>query len=164
VYGTNTLPKTLSRALTSTNAGNWLRTPPIDEMSATYQPAMAYSGHHSRHSCSGSLAQPNHLKPVMDDVRAAQQYRYPSQQIQPREKDGHHSPSAQLADTTGFHSSGPVTPVSAHADSAKMKSRRGSDTLIYHSLQLPKCISPTGGNLSDFAAQVSQFLLERTFA
>jgi hypothetical protein len=26
--------------------------------------------------------------------------------------------------------------------------------LIFHSLQLPKCISPVGGNLSDFAAQV----------
>lgn len=33
--------------------------------------------------------------------------------------------------------------------------RRGSETLIYHSLQIPKCISPKGGNLAEFAAQVS---------
>ncbi|KAG5975610.1 hypothetical protein E4U55_007619 [Claviceps digitariae] len=150
-----TLPKTLSRAPTSTNIGNGLRTPPSEEMSATYQSAMVYNGHHSRHPCSGTLAQPNHLKPVMDDVRDTQQYRYPSQQIQPQRQDDHQSPSAQLADTAGLHASDPVTPVSVDTDSAKVKSRRGSETLIYHSLQLPKCISQTGGNLSDFAAQMT---------
>ncbi|KAG5929529.1 hypothetical protein E4U42_005556 [Claviceps africana] len=149
------VPRSLSQALASTNVGSGLRTPPIDDMSAAYQPAVAYNGHHSRHPCSATLAQANHLKPVVDDVRAAQQYRYPSQQIQPQRRDDHHSPSAQLADTTGPHASDPVTPVSAPAETTKMKARTGSETLIYHSLQLPACISPTGGNLSDFAAQMT---------
>ncbi|KAG5940304.1 hypothetical protein E4U53_007614 [Claviceps sorghi] len=149
------LPRLSSQGLTSANVGNGLETPPIEEMSAAYQPAVAYNGHHSRHPCSATLAQPNHLKPVMDDVRTAQQYRYPSQQIQPQRKDDHHSPSAQLADMTGLHASGPVTPVSAPTETTKMKSGRGSETLIYHSLQLPECISPSGGNLSDFAAQMT---------
>ncbi|KAG6007114.1 hypothetical protein E4U54_000057 [Claviceps lovelessii] len=154
-----TLPKTLSRALSSTNKGTGLKTPLIDEMSATYQPAMAYNGHHSRLPYSTTLPQPNHLKPAMNDVRAAQQYRHPSQQIQPQREEDHHSPSAQLADTTGLDADSPgtrpATPVSASTDRAKTKSRKGSDKFIYHSLKLPKCISPDGGNLSDFAAHMT---------
>jgi hypothetical protein len=37
-----------------------------------------------------------------------------------------------------------------------ISSRRSSETLIYHSLQIPRCISSSGGSLADFAAQVSQ--------
>ncbi|KAG6002975.1 hypothetical protein E4U21_002476 [Claviceps maximensis] len=150
-----TLSKKLPRALASTNIGNTLRISPIDDMSATYEPSMTFNTHHPRNSCSATLAQPNHLKPVMDDVRATQQYRYPSQQIQPQRKDDHQSPSTQIADTTGLDPSGPATPIRSHTNTAKTKSRRGSETLIYHSLQLPKCISPTCGNLSDFAAQMT---------
>ncbi|KAG6034375.1 hypothetical protein E4U41_006561 [Claviceps citrina] len=150
-----TLPKSLSRTLTSTNLGNGLRTPPVDDMSATYQPTMVYNGHHSLRPCTTTLPEPTHMKPVMDNVRAAQQYRYPSQQIQPHFKNDHHTTLAHPTDTTGLYASGPVTPISDSPVTAQMKSRRGSETLIYHSLQLPKCISSTGGNLSDFAAQMT---------
>lgn len=30
-----------------------------------------------------------------------------------------------------------------------------TESLVYHSLQIPKCISPKGGNLADFAAQMT---------
>ncbi|KAF5027819.1 hypothetical protein F66182_69 [Fusarium sp. NRRL 66182] len=30
-----------------------------------------------------------------------------------------------------------------------------TESLVYHSLQIPKCISPAGGNLADFAAQMT---------
>ncbi|KAG6258755.1 hypothetical protein E4U24_001087 [Claviceps purpurea] len=148
------LPKSLSRVFTSTNLGNGLRTPPVDQRSATYtcQPAMTYNGQY--HLCNTSPPQSNFLKPVMDDVRTAQQYRYPSQQIQSQYKDDHYSTSAQSAQA-GLHASDPVTPASDHHDVAQMNSKSGPETLIYHSLQIPKCISSTGGNLSDFAAQMT---------
>jgi hypothetical protein len=52
---------------------------------------------------------------------------------------------------------GPSTPASGSIASVQIEgstSRRGSETLIYHSMQIPKCIAPAGGNLADFAAQV----------
>ncbi|GAB0141374.1 hypothetical protein EsHS_00001971 [Epichloe bromicola] len=146
-------PKTLSRGLASTSSGHGLKTPPVDEMSATYQPVMAaYNGH--LQPCTTTLSQPNHLKPVMDDVRTSQQYRYPSQQAQLQHKSHHHSTSSHLANPTALQASRPATPSTGTPDTSKMASRRGSETLIYHSLQLPKCITPAGGSLSDFAAQV----------
>ncbi|KAG6112587.1 hypothetical protein E4U31_002697 [Claviceps sp. LM219 group G6] len=148
------LPKSLSRVSTSTNLGNGLRTPPVDQRSATYtcQPAMTYNGQY--HLCNTSPPKPNFLKPVMDDVRTAQQYRYPSQQIQSQYNDDHHSTSTQSTQA-GLHASDPVTPASDHYDVAQVDSKSGPETLIYHSLQIPKCISSTGGNLSDFAAQMT---------
>lgn len=34
-------------------------------------------------------------------------------------------------------------------------SRRNSETLVYHSLEIPRCISPNGGNLAELAAQMT---------
>lgn len=148
-------PKTLSRGLASTSSGHGLKTPPVDDMSATYQPVMAAYNGLPLHPCTTTLSQPNHLKPVMDDVRTSQQYRYPAQQVQLQHKSQHHSTSSHLANPTALQVGGPATPSTGTPDTPKMASRRGSETLIYHSLQLPKCISPAGGSLSDFAAQMT---------
>ncbi|KAM5371254.1 hypothetical protein ACJZ2D_008055 [Fusarium nematophilum] len=51
----------------------------------------------------------------------------------------------------------PSTPASESTvtvDKDGATSRRGSE-LVFHSLQIPKCISPAGGNLADFAAQMT---------
>jgi hypothetical protein len=45
--------------------------------------------------------------------------------------------------------------------SSKTVNKDDSDSLVYHSLQIPKCISPSGGNLADFAAQVSVFTFNK---
>ncbi|KAM0253676.1 hypothetical protein ACHAP5_000253 [Fusarium lateritium] len=39
--------------------------------------------------------------------------------------------------------------------SSKTVNKDDSESLVYHSLQIPKCISPSGGNLADFAAQMT---------
>ena len=52
------------------------------------------------------------------------------------------------------HSTRPSTPTSGAMLKDGSVSRRGSDTLVYHSLTIPRCISPSGGNLAELAAQV----------
>ncbi|KAK2605904.1 hypothetical protein QQS21_003744 [Conoideocrella luteorostrata] len=131
-------------------------------MSATYHhPAVAapYDGH-SIHPYNAAMAQSSHghLKPVMDDARSSQQYRYPSQQIQEQPNGQYNASNAQASDNLLHQTSGPATPAtdtSVATTQSGSVSRRGSDTLIYHSLQLSKCISPKGGNLPDFAAQMT---------
>jgi hypothetical protein len=48
--------------------------------------------------------------------------------------------------------------LSPSSTSTMTRSKDESESLVSHSLQIPKCISPAGGNLSDFAAQVGFFL------
>ncbi|KAM0561438.1 hypothetical protein ACHAPJ_003319 [Fusarium lateritium] len=48
----------------------------------------------------------------------------------------------------------PVRPSISPASSATLN-KDDSESLVYHSLQIPKCISPAGGNLADFAAQMT---------
>lgn len=73
-------------------------------------------------------------------------------------KCGSWSAASQRGSLPG-HSTQPSTPSSEAAVTGMLSdpapvSRRGSDTLVYHSLQIPKCVSENGGNLADFAAQV----------
>lgn len=150
-----------------------LRTPPVDDMSTAYQPPMAAYGSHGLHSYSQSLAA-SRPRAVVNEPRASQNYR----QAQPQ----HHSQPQQQAypqqvqpvvatqarnipvsiPTQAFpgsnHNTRPSTPSSEAVAPPTSKggtvSRRGSDSLVFHSLQIPKCISPNGGNLAEFAAQV----------
>lgn len=39
-------------------------------------------------------------------------------------------------------------------------SEQEAESLVYHSLRIPKCVSPQGGNLADFAAQVSLLTIQ----
>lgn len=150
------LPKPPSASgYSSTTLGHGLRTPPVDDdMSATYQPAMTTYGSHNVHAYPVPMAHASHIKPVMDDARVPQPYRYPSQQL--LAQNGTYS--SPLPDSSLHQAVMPATPLAEVPVPSKRSdpvTRRGSETLIYHSLQLPKCISPTGGNLSDFAAQMT---------
>ncbi|KND90879.1 hypothetical protein TOPH_04543 [Tolypocladium ophioglossoides CBS 100239] len=143
--------------------GSGLRTPPIDNMSTTYHHAMpAYDGQLAMHSYPAGMAHASRSKAILDDSRSSQHYRYPSQQTQvapvSQTRNNSFSLTTQLPHPTSRPSTRPSTPMSEAAMTAKQEpapSRRNSDSLIYHSLQIPKCISPNGGNLSDFAAQMT---------
>lgn len=120
-------------------------------------------------------------KAAINDSRNPGYYRYPSQQQhhQAQPHPHHHQQSQQVNLQVPFPSdpsnnsslssvtqassgsrlaTGPSTPASGSTASAQIEgsiSRRGSETLIYHSMQIPKCIAPAGGNLADFAAQMT---------
>jgi hypothetical protein len=180
------LPKlpALVRDRPSSNTG--LATPPVDDMSATYQPPLgAYDGHGMQHNFPPT-ASAGCTKMSMMDSRDSQQYtRLPPGQSLQRHMQQPQSqtiqvqsqlqsqaklvPAVQSASGSGYAAATQLGPSSCHSTrnstpgseiamnmaSDGTSSRRGSETLVYHSLQIPKCISPQGGNLAEFAAQVS---------
>lgn len=140
---------------------NGLRTPPVDDMSTTFQPTLASYDSHAIHNYTGPVSR---AKVALTESRSAQYYSYPSQQTQPR-----HVVSSTQPLNSSFsaipQATAPVaqpmkapTPESSKPSKVvpqpEVSSRRGSETLVYHSLEIPKCISPNRGNLADFAAQV----------
>ncbi|KPM35015.1 hypothetical protein AK830_g11548 [Neonectria ditissima] len=160
--------------------GSGLRTPPVDEMSTAFQPALASYDSHAMHSYPAAAPQAARSKmAAMNDSRNAQYYQYPvqqqpqqSQQLQPLavpqvfQAPSIVQPSVSSVSSVTQPQSGlvsrqttnPSSPSSGTITSSQREgstSRRGSETLIYHSLQIPKCISPAGGNLADFAAQMT---------
>ncbi|KFA64525.1 hypothetical protein S40285_06439 [Stachybotrys chlorohalonatus IBT 40285] len=143
-----------------------LRTPPVDDMSTTYQPQMASYNSHGAYNYPASLANPSRTKVVVNDSRNSQnhhlhtcqrhqpqaQQQYHSQAIpQPVPKNGSYATAAQLTHASTALEK-PATPM---VDTEGTSSRRGSDSLVFHSLQIPKCISPNGGNLAEFAAEMT---------
>lgn len=153
--------------------GSGLRTPPADDMSTTYQPApTAYE--YASHSYPSSMTHTSRSKAtatvggttasVGHDARTGTQYYiYSSQQPQhapvpsSQPKNSSFSTSQTLLSSSSSHTK-PSTPTSATISVSSKRAastRKSSETLIYHSLQIPKCISANGGNLADFAAQVS---------
>ncbi|PNY26264.1 Uncharacterized protein TCAP_03808 [Tolypocladium capitatum] len=132
-------------------------------MSTTYHHAMpSYDGQLAMHSYPAGMAHASRPKAMVDDGRSSQHYRYPSQQTQvapvSQTRNNSFSLTAQLPHPTSRPSTRPSTPISEAAMAVKQEpapAARNSDSLIYHSLQIPKCISPNGGNLSDFAAQMT---------
>jgi hypothetical protein len=48
----------------------------------------------------------------------------------------------------------PTSEATAKVPSNGPSPKKNSDALVYHSLTIPRCISPNGGNLADLAAQV----------
>lgn len=135
-------------------------------MSATYQPSYAAYDSHAAHNYAAAAAQQNRAKPAVADSRNLQYLRYPLQPVQqpvqqqtlalPQQASLYDAPNAtQQIQKDSRYSARPPTPTSdTTMPSQESRSRRNSDTLIFHSLQIPKCISPAGGNLADFAAQV----------
>ncbi|QLI67620.1 Meiotically up-regulated 80 protein [Metarhizium brunneum] len=126
-------------------------------MSTAYQPAMPTFEGRTLSGYPSALSHSSHIKPVVDDARSSHQYRYASQQVQLR--NGPYLSTEPAADPMLRQPPSSLTPVTESSVAAKRSHsttpRRGSETLIYHSLQMPKCISHTGGNLSDFAAQMT---------
>ncbi|KAJ6786589.1 hypothetical protein PWT90_10188 [Aphanocladium album] len=140
--------------------------PPADDMSATYQPSYAAYDNHAAHNYPAAVAQQNRPKPVVADSRNLQYLRYPLQPVQqPVQQQALSQPqqarydvpsTSQQMPKDSRYSARPPTPTSdSMMPSQESRARRNSDTLIFHSLQIPKCISPTGGNLADFAAQMT---------
>lgn len=140
-----------------------LQTPPFESMSTTYHPAMA-SAYDSNPvaAYSVSLAHSARSKAAMMESAGAQYPRYAQQQQQiqqppiPAQQRYNPVPSGSHVPLSGTaHPTRSLTPKAETKRPPKDKiSGNAHETLIYHSLQLPRCISPTGGNLAEFAAQV----------
>lgn len=140
--------------------------PTAADMNATYQPSYASYDNHAAHNYSAAVAQPNRPKAAVADSRSLQYLRYPPQPVQqpvqqpnlsqPQQVLRHDIPNrSQQVQKDSRYSARPPTPTADIAmPSQGSRSRRDSDSLIFHSLQIPKCISSAGGNLADFAAQV----------
>jgi hypothetical protein len=88
---------------------------------------------------------------------------HPQQQQQPQYQT-QAQPGSSLVPTSSHPRSGasksstrPSTPSSTATSHSQHEGTvsKSSSTMVTHSLQLPSCISPNGGNLDDFAALVS---------
>jgi hypothetical protein len=138
-----------------------LRTPPADTMSTTYQaPLSNYDNHVPAYSL--GLAQAVRANTALGDgVRqpysqhTAQYYSHPPSQGHLRNNPS--SGSSQHI-TTSRHSTRPSTPTSSETMAASRaegaSSRRGSHAVSVVGTQIPAIISPNGGSISDFAAEV----------
>lgn len=152
-------------------ARSGLRTPPVEDMSITYESMLPSHDSHAMHAYPTSMAHVGRSRTGFNDTRSSQYYRYPSQhqqqqvQTQPQQpqvvsqsqpRNGSLSWATQPAPTSQYSTqastpgSGTIVASSKNGSS----SRRDSETLVFHSLQMPKVISETPGNLADFAAQV----------
>ncbi|KAI9158998.1 hypothetical protein HJFPF1_07003 [Paramyrothecium foliicola] len=170
-FGTPRKPS-ISNSYDSTLLLSGLRTPPVDDMSTAYQPPMAAYGNHGIHNYPQTLAS-SRPRPVVNEPRSSQHYRH-SQQPQTQQSLFPHQaqPAAVAAQARNMpasiptqllpgsnHTTRPSTPTSDASATLTSQtvtaSRRGSDSLVFHSLQIPKCISATGGNLAEFAAQMT---------
>ena len=169
-------PNLPSLAWKTTYSASGLRTPPVDDMSTTYQPAVAAYDGHGLHQCSSMGGS---RSTVVPDSRQAQYYQphaQHSQQLQPSARsqqpphlqtqpalasssDTYYASAPSTSQTVhSQHSTRPSTPGSEAGHSTRSTgkpSRRDSKSLVYHSMRIPKMISSNGGSLPDFAAQVS---------
>lgn len=150
------LPKLPPIARGSLFLGSGLRTPPVDDMSTAFQPALASYDNHAVHNYPVTMGR---AKISTNESRNPQYYSYPSEQIQPRQAASSiqplNAPFPAVPQATEFHLVKPLTPeASVTTSQQEVCSQRGSETLVYHSLDIPKCISPNRGNLADFAARV----------
>ncbi|KAK2039163.1 cyclin [Colletotrichum somersetense] len=132
-------------------------------MSATYHaPHLVAYDSHVLPSYPSAVTQARVPKPVMAEAaRAAPQYsRYNTQPTnsysQPQQPVTNPASSTSQYSTTSRHSTHSSTPTSgAIGKSDGTCSRKGSSALVLHSLSIPSCINPKGGNLADFAAQIT---------
>lgn len=156
-----------------------LRTPPFDDMGTTYQPASLapYEGHQAAPlpTYHTSVAQVDRARSTRADIQNghdnySRYQAYSSQQQPQSQAHARHAlystPSAPIVapHPTSRHSTRPSTPNSAHTiqigsggSATSRVSSRDSQAMVLHSLQVPACISPRGGNLADFSAHVSGF-------
>ncbi|WDK14920.1 cyclin [Colletotrichum graminicola] len=139
-----------------------LHTPPTEAMSATYHaPHLVAYDSHVLPSYPSAVAQARGPKAVMAEAaRAAPQYpRYTqptNSYSQPQQPVTNPASGTSQYSTTSRHSTRPSTPTSgAIGKSDGSVSRKGSSALVLHSLSIPSCINPKGGNLADFAAQIT---------
>ncbi|KUI58813.1 Meiotically up-regulated gene 80 protein [Cytospora mali] len=137
-----------------------LETQPDYNMSAVYHgpQAVTYDSrvptreHHA-------LAQIERSRPYETGMETYQ--RYPSQsqlqQYQPPVplQARHASSSSHPVPRQSTRPSTPNSAHSSHAASAANSTNGDIQSMVLHSLQVPACISPKGGNLADFSAQLT---------
>lgn len=145
--------------------GSGLTTPPFDDMSTTYHQSLAAYDNHATNGHSVPFAGPGLSKAAMADPRAVYHtHQVPSQHVVVPQHTHHRSTTAPSNINhivpTSHHAPRPTSPrgPASTASNPTSPSKKDADALIYHSLQIPKCISPNGGNLPDFAAQVRMTL------
>lgn len=138
-----------------------LRTPPADDMGTTYQIPNLGScvNHHAHHHAPyvSTLASNDRTRKAFNDgvYESPSRYAMPSQQQESfAQSRAGHAASASIS-STSRHSTRPSTPQSGPMTAAEQATATRDATMVLHSLQIPTCISPRGGNLADFAAQVS---------
>ncbi|PTB38036.1 hypothetical protein M441DRAFT_146434 [Trichoderma asperellum CBS 433.97] len=138
-------------------------------MSTTYQQVPAAYDSHALRSYTSAIVHPSRAKAMavagVNDARqygryaAVQQNQHQHQQHQHQHQHQHQIPVSQTLHaplhSTPSDRSTKSTPASVISTKDTTLSRRSSETLIYHSLQIPRCISPSGGSLADFAAQMT---------
>ncbi|KAI8626063.1 hypothetical protein F5Y19DRAFT_231315 [Xylariaceae sp. FL1651] len=142
-----------------------LRTPPAEnDMSAAYHNPVVAANTYDNHV---ALARhPNAILPsrvngnALYDAALNPYSRPHSHSQPPSQLHNVHTVASQPGSGASRHSTRPSTPTptssrSSHSGEGTV-SRRDS-TMVMHSLQLPQCISPDGGNLDDFAAQMTCF-------
>ncbi|KAK2001387.1 cyclin [Colletotrichum falcatum] len=125
-------------------------------MSATYHaPHLVAYDSHVLPSYPSAVAQARAPKPVMTETARAAPAQYP-RYTQPQQPVTNPASATSQYSTTSRHSTRPSTPTSgAIGKSDGTCSRKGSSALVLHSLSIPSCINPKGGNLADFAAQIT---------
>lgn len=143
--------------------------PANDSMSTMYQPApAAYDSHglHAYHVPSRGSSADRSVESV-HDPRQSQLSRYSVQQqrhVQQLQQQQHQAQAFHPGMASRTHyvpsTNQPIPNVQAPPKESVVthgtpESSRSADTLVYHSLQIPKCISPNGGNLAEFAAQMT---------
>lgn len=139
-----------------------LRTPPADDMGTTYQmPNLASCGNHRAYHSSvpiSSLSSGDRPKASLHHVVVCEQPRYLAhcQQQQPIAGQSRTSAvSSTSQPPTSRHSTRPSTPYSEQITTTDQATAARDATMVLHSLQIPPCISPKGGDFADFAAQTT---------
>lgn len=135
-------------------------------MSTAYQPQLVVTldNHHGGLHYPSTIAYANKAKFSRAEHATSQAPRQVPQSslsqvpVNWQRRDATFTPAAQ-ANPKSRQPTGPSTPLQETTISvppSKAAAPRPSETLVYHSLQIPSCITPEGGNLADFAAQVRQ--------
>lgn len=159
-----------------------LRTPPTDEMGTTYQmPNMASyeSNHMHRSAYAPRAAHADRTRSAMGESMYDTATRYSTSQGYPQQPPQYQQAPPQLQSyqqhppishgrqavlpsivpqpSTSRPPTRPTTPSSVRsARSLSDASIAARDAgMVLHNLQIPTCISPAGGDLADFTAQVS---------
>lgn len=137
------------------------------KMSAVYHgpQAVAYGSRVPTREHHG-LAQMERSRPYAQEAQTGMEsyQRYPSQsQLQqyqpPVPLQARHvvNPSSHPVSRQPTRPSTPNSTHSSHTASAANSTNGDTQSMVLHSLQVPACISPKGGNLADFSAQVRYF-------
>ncbi|KAL7625962.1 hypothetical protein AAE478_002731 [Parahypoxylon ruwenzoriense] len=149
-----------------------LRTPPAEDiMSATYQnPILSntYESHVALARQPNTLVQTGRAGGVLCDTvmnpmlsRAQQPHHQPQYQqnlpVQTLVLQAQAQPQPQPHSSSSRPSTRSTTPASTLSVHSQGTVSRKDSTMVTHSLQLPSCISPNGGNLDDFAALMTCF-------